>query len=153
VREVSGWDDILQTQLSRMKNPDRKARFAFALPALSADREVRDRWFQSLKDVENRRHEPWVLDGLSFLNHPLRAANSIAYVRSALELLPEIQRTGDIFFPTRWMTAALSGHTSREAADLVRTYLAALPPDYPPRLKAIILQTSDELFRAASPTP
>ena len=34
----------------------------------------------------------------------------------SLELLREIQRTGDIFFPKRWMDATLSGHQSASAA-------------------------------------
>ena len=29
VREVPGWNEILTTQLARMQNPDRKARFEF----------------------------------------------------------------------------------------------------------------------------
>ena len=58
------------------KIPDRKARFAFIMPALSGDAAVRERWFLALSDVTNRRREPWVLDGLDYLHHPLRAAQS-----------------------------------------------------------------------------
>ena len=47
----------------------------------------------------NRRHEPWVLEGLQYLHHPLRAAQSENYVRPSLDMLAEIQRTGDLFFP------------------------------------------------------
>src|SRR5204862_7313827 len=32
VREVPGWPQILQMQLDRTENPDRKARFAFVMP-------------------------------------------------------------------------------------------------------------------------
>jgi hypothetical protein len=32
------------------------------MPALNADAAVRDAFFVSLADVENRRHEPWVLE-------------------------------------------------------------------------------------------
>ena len=46
--------------------PDRKARFKFVMPALSADPAVRERWFTSLRDVSNRRREPWVLEGLGY---------------------------------------------------------------------------------------
>ena len=38
VREVPAWREILQAQHDRTQNPDRKARFAFVMPALSADR-------------------------------------------------------------------------------------------------------------------
>ena len=157
VREVPGWPAILDGQLARIENPDRKARFQFIMPALSADAAVRERWFLALKDVANRRREPWVLDGLDYLHHPLRAAPSAKYVRPSLDLLWEIQKTGDIFFPKRWMDSTLGGHTQR--ATWPATCGASWPrcrPDYPVRLKNIVLQSADELFRAAagaSPSP
>jgi aminopeptidase N len=148
VREVAGWDQILKTQHGRIQNPDRKARFEFVMPSLSADPAVREQWFLSLRDVNNRRREPWVLAGLGNLHHPLRAEASKKYVMPSLQLLREIQQTGDIFFPTRWMSSTLSGHSSREVAKIVYQFLDSLPPDYPVRLKNVILQTADDLFRA-----
>jgi aminopeptidase N len=149
VREVAAWRELLQAQHARMENPDRKARFAFVMPALSADVAERDRWFQSLAEVENRRREPWVLEGLSYLHHPLRASASAKYVPKSLDMLREIQQTGDIFFPKRWLDATLGGHSSKAVAAEVRGFLEKLPGDYPPRLRAITLQSADELFRAA----
>ena len=149
VRQVDGWHDILTTQLSRIENPDRKGRFQFVMPALSADAAERERWFLSLGDVANRRHEPWVLEGLSYLNHPLRADQSKRYVARSLDMLWDIQKTGDIFFPKRWLDVTLGGYRSREVADTVRTFLKGLPPNYPDRLRNITLQSADELFRAA----
>jgi aminopeptidase N len=148
VRRVPGTDRILAEQLANITNPDRRDRFAFVLPALSPDESVRDTFFASLADVENRRHEPWVLDGLTFLNHPLRRPLSERYVEPSLRLLSEIQRTGDIFFPTRWIQAVLDGHNSPAAARSVTDFLSS-HPDYPPRLRQIILQSSDSLMRAA----
>jgi aminopeptidase N len=153
VREVEGWREILTTQLARIENPDRKGRFEFVMPALSADPAERDRWFQSLREVNNRRREPWVLEGLSYLHHPLRAEASTKYVQPSLNLLWEIQKTGDIFFPTRWMNSTLSGHTSPAVAATVREFLAKLPANYPPRLRNVILVAADELFRLSSPAP
>ena len=148
VREVEGWRDILSTQQQRIENPDRKARFAFVMPALSADPAERERWFASLADVNNRRREPWVLEGLNYLHHPLRASASAKYVTPSLELLWEIQKTGDIFFPKRWMDTTLGGYQTPSVAISVRDFLRTLPPEYPVRLKNIILQSADELFRA-----
>src|SRR4029079_17131180 len=122
----------------------------FVMPALSADPAERDKWFQSLRDVNNRRREPWVLGGLSYLNHPLRADASKQYVKPALDMLWDIQKTGDIFFPKRWLDATLGGYSSPKAAAVVRQFLASLPPNYPERLKNITLQSADELFRAAT---
>ena len=149
VREVDGWRDILSAQYERIENPDRKARFKFVMPALSADAAERDQWFASLRDIANRRREPWVLDGLNYLHHPLRAAASAKHVAPSLALLWEIQRTGDIFFPKRWMDTTLGGYQSPDVAKTVRQFLADLPPNYPERLKNIVLQSADELFRVS----
>jgi aminopeptidase N len=148
VREVPGWPMILQTQLERTQNPDRKARFAFVMPALAADPLERERAFDRLRSAENRRREPWVLESLRYLNHPLRESHANRFIAPALELLPEIQSTGDIFFPTRWTESTLGGHRSRAAAAAVRTFLATRQ-HLPERLRWIVLTAADELFRAA----
>jgi aminopeptidase N len=148
VREVSGWQQILEAQRDRMQNPDRKSEFEFLLPALSADPAVREQSFERLRMLENRRHEPWVTESLHYLNHPLREDQALRFVRPSLELLPEIQRTGDIFFPQRWTDAALGGHRSPAAAQVVRDFLAR-HPDLPERLRWTILCSADDLFRAS----
>jgi aminopeptidase N len=149
VRDVADARLILDQQFERTKNPDRKAQFAFVRPALSASAAERDQWFGSLGDVANRRHEPWVLEGLRYLHHPLRTEASRKYIRPSLEMLREIQRTGDIFFPKRWMDATLGGHQSPAAAEMVRTFVERLPSGYPERLRRIILSSADDLFRAS----
>jgi aminopeptidase N len=146
VREVPRWDEILRAQASRTQNPDRKARFEFVMPALSADPAARERAFARLALVENRRREPWVLESLQYLNHPLREAHARRFVLPALGLLQEIQRTGDIFFPTRWMEATLGGHNSPEVAGIIQDFLAS-ELQYPQRLRWTILTAADELFR------
>jgi aminopeptidase N len=142
VREVPAWNEILD----RTQNPDRKARFAFAMPALSADPRTREQAFDRLRRVENRRREPWVLESLAYLNHPLRESHARRFVGPSLELLREIQRTGDIFFPGRWMEAALNGHQSAEAAAAVRNFLGR-ELQYPQRLRWTILSAADDLLR------
>ena len=149
VRGVPAAHEILDTQRERFTNPDRKARFEFVMPALSASAATRDAFFASLGDVANRRREPWVVEGLEYLNHPLRAAELERYVLPALELLPEIQRTGDVFFPKNWLDAVLGGHRSPSAAAAVRGYLDS-HPELSIRLRRIVLQSADELFRAAA---
>jgi len=149
VRDVPEATAIVEQQYERTKNPDRKAQFGFVRPALSGDPKRRDVWFESLMDAANRRREPWVLEGLRYLHHPLRAANPSKYLLTSLLLLREIQRTGDIFFPKRWMDATLSSYQSPEAATIVRQFLASVPVDYPERLRRIILSSADDLFRAS----
>ena len=72
-----------------------------------------------------------MLQAVGYLHHPLRAAAAEKYIAPSLELLREIQRTGDIFFPKRWMDATLSGHQSASAARTVSEFLERLPEDYP----------------------
>ena len=149
VRQVPPWREILELQSGRTQNPDRRARFLFVRPALDADAKARDQFFESLKDLNNRRREPWVLEGLAYLHHPLRARSAEKYVRPSLDMLAEIQRTGDIFFPKRWTDATLGGHSSASVAQTVTRFLDSLPAGYPDRLRRIVLSSSDDLFRAS----
>jgi aminopeptidase N len=148
VREVPSWKQILDQQFTRIENPDRKAQFAFVRPALSADVATRDACYESLRDVKTRRRETWVLQALAYMNHPLRAAAAERHLDTSLGMLREIQRTGDIFFPKRWMDATLSGHQSGSVAHRVSQFLERLPKEYPDRLRRIILSSADDLFRA-----
>jgi aminopeptidase N len=148
LRHVHQADAILKEQHARITNPDRKARFTFVMPALSPDSNTRDTFFGSLARVENRAREPWVSDALRFLNHPLRRAHAERYIQPGLEMLREIQRTGDIFFPLDWTGAVLGGHNSSAAAQTVTAFLAA-EKDYPPRLRQVIEQHADQLMRAS----
>ena len=140
--------DILAEQHARITNSDRKARFAFVTPALSADPQKREEFFASLARLENREHERWVSDGLRFLNHPLRRRHAEQFIQPSLELLSEIQRTGDIFFPLDWTSAVLGGHNSPAALQTVTSFLGS-QKDYPPRLRRVIEQNADQLMRAA----
>jgi aminopeptidase N len=60
--------------------------------------------------------------------------------------MEEIQVTGDIFFPRRWISVTLAGYQSKVAGQTVRDFLAARP-DYNFRLKNKILMGADMLFR------
>lgn len=149
IRGVSDWQEILDMQEQQIENPDRLARFRFLRDSLSQDINERNRFFESLGLAENRSREAWVGAGLDNLHHPLRANSSLHYIRPALELLEEIQATGDIFFPSRWLSATLGGHTSEEAADIVANFLIQ-SETLSQRLKLKVLQTSDGVFRSAS---
>ncbi|PWN07669.1 M1 family metallopeptidase [Rhodohalobacter mucosus] len=140
-------EDILRIQLDNIQDSDRKRRFEFLQPALSADPSVRDQFFESLKNPENREIESWVISSLNYLHHPLRTDHSEKYILPSLELLEEIQVTGDIFFPSRWLDATLSNHSSDNAVETVRTFLNERP-GYNEQLRMKILQSADMLFRS-----
>ncbi|SMB98274.1 Peptidase M1 membrane alanine aminopeptidase [Hymenobacter roseosalivarius DSM 11622] len=147
VRNHASDGEILRKQLARIKNEDRKKRMGFLLSALSADVKTRDAFFASLKDEKNRSKEAWVVAALGYLHHPLRAETSEKYLPESLNLLAEIQQTGDIFFPYSWLQASFGSYQTPTAARTVRAFLTQ-HPDYNPKLKAKILQASDDLFRA-----
>lgn len=140
-------EEVLSVQLKRISNPDRIESYRFVMPALSKEKSARDAFFESLKKAENRKVEPRVLQALEYLHHPLRSGESTEYIRPSLDMLEELQLTGDIFFPTNWLTATLSGHQSVHAKEIVDKFLAE-NPDYPANLKGKILQSADMLFRA-----
>lgn len=148
LRDVPDARAIVETQRTRITNPDRRARLAFITPAAVGDAAERARFVESLRVPENRRREPWILDGMALVHHPLRAESSAPLVAPALALLEELQRTGDIFLPKRWLDVTLGGHRSPAVAETVRAYLRDRPA-LAPRLRAIVLQSADELFRIA----
>ena len=141
--------DIVELQLARTENPDSRRRLEFIAPSLSADPAVRDEFFASLADEANRSTEFWVLEALQNLHHPVRSEASERYILPSLELLQEIQVTGDIFFPKQWLDATLGNYHSDSAVTTVRTFLDERP-DYNAQLRMKILQAADPVFRANS---
>lgn len=142
-------DAILAKQRLETVNPDRLRRLDFISPALAKDPAVRDAFFDSLKHPENRATEVWVSNALARLNDPSRLDHASRYLLPSLELLEEIQVTGDIFFPSAWLNRSLGPHASLEAANSVRQFLSERP-DYNPQLRMKILQAADPLFRASA---
>jgi aminopeptidase N len=140
-------EEILKQQLARIKNVDRRNRLQFLMPALSGKVQERDTFFHSLKNENNREKESWVVTALEYLHHPLRATYSQKYLKQSLDLLQEIQLTGDIFFPGAWLQATFGYYQTSEAAAVVKSFLKSHPM-YNEKLKAKILQATDLLFRA-----
>ncbi|GAA4043154.1 M1 family aminopeptidase [Hymenobacter glaciei] len=147
VRDYAAPEPILTAQLARIKNDDRRQRLQYLVPALSPDEATRDAFFESLRTKAGRAKEAWVTAALGYLHHPLRQATSEKYLPASLDLLQEIQLTGDIFFPYAWLQATLGSYQSATAAATVRAFLKA-HPDYNAPLRAKLLQASDDLLRA-----
>jgi len=139
-------DRIIAQQRERIAGKERLTRFDFVIPAVSADAAVRDTFFESLRDPASREREPWVLEALGYLHHPMFAERSEKYILPSLEMLEEIKSTGDIFFPGDWISSTLAGHRSPEARATVEKFLDD-HPDYPSDLKLKILQAADRLMR------
>ena len=123
IRYPSKWREILDEQLSRLDNPDKRKEFEFVSRACNPDPKKQDELFAELLEPKNRKIEPWALSVLSLLNHPLREPESNRFIRPALDELLEVQQTGDIFFPKNWCTSLLSGHRSPEARQILLDFL------------------------------
>ncbi|WP_449439808.1 M1 family metallopeptidase [Pedobacter steynii] len=118
-----GDSSILDKQLKRISNIDRRKRFEFIMPAVSPSETNRDAFFKSLELKSNREKESNVGAALYYLHHPLRQASSFKYLKKSLDMLLEIQRTGDIFFPQNWLQATFGYYQSVEAAKVVQEFL------------------------------
>ena len=140
---------IIAAQRDRIAGKDRLERFDFVIPSVSSDAAVRDAFFNSLRDAANREHEPWVLEALGYLHHPMVADRAEQYILPSLEFLEEIKSTGDIFFPGSWISTTLEGHHSVSARETVEKFLDDRP-GYPADLRLKILQAADHLFRGAT---
>lgn len=138
---------VIAQQRNRLKDTDKKLRLDFLIPALSASVAVRDSFFTSLAIPRNRAKEAWVVTALRYLHHPVRQSTSFKYLPKSLALVEEIQRKGDIFFPQNWLSATFGAYQTKEAWQVVQQFLRR-HPDYNPRLKAKILQATDNLYRA-----
>ena len=139
------WQQIVSTQRERLTNADVKKEFDFVSRACTPDTLEQKRLFESLLQQENRAVEPYASALLSLLNDPTREPYNNRFITPGLEILEEIQRTGDIFFPLNWCQSLLNGHRSKAAADLVQAFLDS-HPNYPSQLRNKLLQAAHPLL-------
>lgn len=140
-------DEILEKTRTTITNPDKQKRFEFLLPSLSKDESVRNAFMESLKEDKNREKESWVSVGLSNIHHPLRQESAQKYIRFSLDLVDEIQRTGDIFFPKDWLDNTVGKYSSKFAFDEIQRFLKE-NPNFSPILKRKLFQATDLLYKA-----
>ncbi len=139
-------EEIIQSTVASFKNPDKIERFKFLIPSLSNDAQVRNDFFESLRQAVNREKESWVLTAVNNIHHPLRHESSTQLLPTCLELIEEIQLTGDIFFPKRWLVSTIGNYSSEEAYTVLTTFLSD-NPEFSPVLKRKLLQATDDLYR------
>ncbi len=125
-------EQIIEKQLARIKNADSRAEYQFVSQAINPSTEKRLAFFNSLLDVKNRGVESWVNKSLRLLTHrSYSESEKSRYIASGLAVLPEIQRTGDIFFPQNWTTSLLAGCKSGICGDEVRKFIEQNPNLHP----------------------
>lgn len=116
-------EEIIKEQLMDIKNPYTLKEYLFVSRAISSSQTIRDILFEDLLKVENRQIEPWAIKALSLLNHPARQTESLKYIRPALDILPEINKTGGVLFSEMWIEALLWGHDSVEAIKIIEEFI------------------------------
>ncbi|MGL5684034.1 MAG: M1 family metallopeptidase [Marinifilaceae bacterium] len=146
LRDSAKYSEIKQQGDNRITNVDRKKEFNYIIKAVHPSKVARDSLFALFISGKERDIEPWCQQALSYLNHPSRQQHALAYIRPALNALPDVQRTGDIFFPKGWIQSVLKGHKSIAASDTVKQFLQA-NPDYPQLMKNKILQSAGHLIQ------
>ena len=135
------WQEILSTQRARLTTDDLRNEFDYVSRACNPDGNQRLQLFNDLLRPESRQKEPWAIAMLRLLNSDVFEPQSNGYIESSLKSLEYIQQTSDIFFPSKWMKALMSGHKSREAAQAIDSFIKATP-NYPSNLKNIVLEAS-----------
>jgi aminopeptidase N len=138
--------EILEQAKNALDNPDKLERFNFLLPSVSQDALVKSDFMESLTLEKNRSKEAWTVSALNNINHPLHQEFALKHLRASLDLLDEIQKTGDIFFPKRWLSSTIGNHTSNEAYEIMQEYLSE-NPNLNPSLKNKLWQAADDLHR------
>jgi len=139
-------EEVLKAEEDAISDANKKERFRFLLPALSNDPNERATFFKSFAEERNRDKERWVTTACSYIHHPLRQATGINDIAISLQLLEEIQATGDIFFPKNWLDSTIGQYTSSEAMQVVNDYLES-HKDLDPKLRAKVLQSVDDMKR------
>jgi aminopeptidase N len=145
LRKPQEWKSIINTQRQRLTSIDRQREFDYISRGCIPDEDSQYQLFLSLLKKENRTIEPWTQRLLALLNSPLREQYAVRYIKPGLNILQEIQKTGDIFFPKGWLVALLSGHLSKEAKAAVTTFIQT-HPNYPIALKNKLLQAAFEIL-------
>ena len=125
-----GWRDILTTQLARIENPDRKGRFAVR-DAGAVGRSGGTRPLvpgpQGRQQPAARAMGPRRSRATCIIRCGLTRRRNTC--KPSLDLLWEIQKTGDIFFPTRLDGFdAVGPHVARRSRGRCRNFLPGCRP-------------------------
>ena len=135
------WHSIISTQRKRLKGDDLLREFDFVSRACTPSHDEQQKLFQQLLRIEEHEAEPWVQQALALLCQDTREGYTAKYITPALNILPELQQKGGIFFPSGWLSALLGWHKSQESRQQVQNFLRQ-HPDFPENLRRKIYEQS-----------
>jgi aminopeptidase N len=134
---------ILTAEGDRDPSGDGK-KYAYMATAARANATSKKAFFADYLDNASRP-EDWIEQSLGSFNWWNQSELTAAYLRPALDALPQVKRERKIFFMLAWLNAFIGGQQSAGAQKQVHDFLetAALDRD----LKLKILEVVDELDR------
>ena len=135
------WHSIISTQRKRLKGDDLLREFDFVSRACTPSHDEQQKLFQQLLRTEEHEAEPWVQQALALLCQDTREGYTAKYITPALNILPDLQQKGGIFFPSGWLSALLGWHKSQESRQQVQNFLRQ-HPDFPENLRRKIYEQS-----------
>jgi aminopeptidase N len=134
---------VLAAEEKRDPSGDGK-KYAFMAAAARPTAETKKTYFDEY--LHNAaRPEDWIEQSLGSFNWWNQSELTSAYLRPALDALPQVKRERKIFFLLGWLGAFVGGQRSVEAQKEVHEYLETAALDKDLRLK--ILEVVDELDR------
>jgi aminopeptidase N len=122
-------------------------KYAYVTEAARPDAGIKQRYFEDFLQNASRP-EDWVEQSLYAFNYWNESGLTAAYLKRALEALPQMKRERKIFFLEDWLTAFIDGQQSPGAQAEVYAYLKSGEID--PDLRLKILQAVDELDRTVA---
>ncbi len=136
-------DTILAAEQKRDPSGEGQ-KYAYLVQAARPDDKTKQQYFDDY--LHNpARPEDWVEQSLGDFNYWNQSDLTAAYLKPALDALPQVKRDRKIFFMLAWLNAFIGGQRSEQAQSQVHDFLntASLDKD----LKLKILEVSDELDR------
>lgn len=136
--------DMLLAAEEKKDSSGEGRKYAYMAEAARPDAPTKKRYFDDyLHNVA--LPEDWVDQSLDTFNYWNQSELTAAYLRPALDALPQVKRERKIFFLLAWLNAFIDGQQSREAQEEVHNFLNSTTLDKDLQLK--ILEVSDELDR------
>ncbi len=139
-------DAIFRAEQQRDHGGD-APKYAYMAEAARPDAASKRRYFDDY--LHNpARPEDWVEESLGPFNYWNQSELTAAYLKPALDALPQVKRERKIFFLLRWLEAFIGGQNSAASDQLVHDFLRQTELDRDLRLK--VLQVVDELDRTVA---
>jgi aminopeptidase N len=134
---------VLAAEEKRDPSGDGK-KYAYMAAAARPQADVKKTYFEEYLHNASRP-EDWIEQSLGSFNYWNQSELTFAYLRPALDALPQVKRERKIFFMLAWLNAFIGEQQSAAAQKQVHDFLetAALDKD----LKLKILEVVDELDR------